>query len=99
MKPNGPFRGLMFALPVGLLIWAAIISAAVALASKSDAAPLCEVRSSAHIAEYGGLWKDSAEHVARGELPTCDPNPDAAQQGGGQEEDTKSRYCRKHWYC
>ena len=68
---------------------------------------LCEVRSDAHIAKYGGLAKDSAEHIARGELPTCDPNPPQEAQShqaessqyDSDEPGKKSRYCRKKWYC
>lgn len=62
------------------------------------AAPLCEVRSDAHIAEHGGFYADSAYHVTHGELPTCN-GTDSARQGDKPNDDSKSRYCRKHWYC
>ena len=64
--------------------------------------PLCEARGQAHIDRHGGLWKDSADHVARGELPTCDPNPEASEakaDNTNPSDEKKSRYCRKHWYC
>jgi hypothetical protein len=61
---------------------------------------LCEHRSAAHIAKYGGLKKDSAEHVAKGELPTCDPNPKASEsKRDNDKHDDKSRYCKRKWYC
>ncbi|QBP31098.1 hypothetical protein SEA_REFUGE_80 [Mycobacterium phage Refuge] len=68
-------------------------------APAAHAGPLCEHRSEAHIAQYGGLLKDSADHVARGELPTCDPNPESSQDDSQPDDDSKSRYCRKRWYC
>ncbi|QFG08674.1 hypothetical protein PBI_VANISOA_82 [Mycobacterium phage Vanisoa] len=70
----------------------------VAGSGPASAAPLCEVRSSAHIAEHGGLMADSAYHVAHGDLPTCDTS-DSARQGDKPREDNKSRFCRKRWYC
>lgn len=61
----------------------------------------CEVRSDAHVAKYGGLTKDSAEHIARGELPTCDPDAGEASEAKGDNDtyDEKSRYCKRKWYC
>ncbi|AMS01072.1 hypothetical protein SEA_ARCHERNM_78 [Mycobacterium phage ArcherNM] len=85
---------------------AALAAAILALAQPpaAHAGPLCEVRSSAHIAKYGGLAKDSADHIARGELPTCDPNPPqeskpAADKHRDNDDDGKSRFCRKKWFC
>lgn len=63
---------------------------------------LCEVRSQAHIEKYGGLLKDSAEHVARGELPTCNPDKPAKAESSQYDSDEpgkKSRYCKKRWFC
>lgn len=75
--------------------------AALVSAYGADAAPLCEHRGEAHIAKHGGLLKDSAEHVARGELPMCDPSPQGqtAQRVNNNDRDGKSRFCRKRWYC
>ena len=78
--------------------------AAMALATPDDAhavTPLCEARGQAHIEKHGGLAKDSAEHVIRGELPTCDPNPDKASSPPQHEDkhDDKSRYCKRKWFC
>jgi hypothetical protein len=75
---------------------------ALATAYEADAGPLCEVRSAAHIAKYGGLAKDSAEHVARGELPTCDPAESSEASHASQsndDRDGKSRYCKRRWFC
>ncbi len=69
---------------------------------------LCEVRSDAHIESHGGLAADSAWHVANGELPTCDP--EGAVKAPGRAVDrsfdserwgdgSKSRFCRKKWFC
>lgn len=80
---------------------------------EASAAPLCEHRSAAHIAEHGGLKADSAWHIAHGDLPTCDDSRDeqrrddtkvsAPQQSNDKQRDNdrdkKSRWCREHWYC
>ncbi|UJD20917.1 hypothetical protein SEA_ZIMMER_79 [Mycobacterium phage Zimmer] len=68
-------------------------------APAAHAGPLCEARGQAHIDKHGGLLKDSADHVARGERPTCDPNPESSQDDSSHDDGGKSRHCRKHWYC
>ncbi len=71
----------------GVLVMAAV---ACYLAPDSHAAG-CAERSAAHIAEHGGLYADSAWHVANGELPTCGGNAEAstipvsAKGGGGAD--------------
>ncbi|AHY27143.1 RDF protein [Mycobacterium phage Phantastic] len=72
----------------------------------AQASPTCEYRSAAHIAEHGGFAADNAWHIAHGDLPTCDPEP---EQGSVQpstdnyqdrdDDGRKSRFCRKHWFC
>lgn len=86
-------------------------SGAMLLASPPDAsaAPLCEVRSAAHIAEHGGIHEDSRWHIARGELPNCDDSSNNAgsdhnsagsdKKASSSDNDDKSRYCRKHVWC
>jgi len=90
---------------IAALCAAVLVGNAPAVISEASAGPLCEHRSKAHIEKYGGLAKDSAEHIARGELPTCDPDPEpdkpreAKRGNDDHKDDGKSRYCRKHWYC
>jgi len=61
---------------------------------------LCEVRSEAHYEKHGGLVADSAWHVSRGELPTCQPSErQEASRDKSEDGDKKSRYCRKRWFC
>ncbi|QGJ88839.1 hypothetical protein SEA_YECEY3_88 [Mycobacterium phage Yecey3] len=67
------------------------------IVAEASSAPLCEVRSDAHIAEHGGFYADSAYHIAHGELPTCAKESNARQ--GANHDDDKSRFCRKKWYC
>lgn len=43
----------------------------------------CEVRSDAHSAEHGGVYADSAWHVAHGERPTCNGS---SNSGGSSRE-------------
>lgn len=99
MKPNGPFRGLVYIALPALVFWL-LVFAAIIWASDSDAAP-CEHRSAAHIAEHGGLAADSAWHVAHGDLPTCGEASSTADRDTNRDNDNegKSRYCRKHWIC
>lgn len=84
----------------------------------ANAAPLCEQRTAAHIAEHGGLAADSAWHLANGDLPTCGGQEqtrsndrtgvEETRRGGGSDQsgpkwndddEPKSRYCRKHFFC
>lgn len=51
---------------------------------------MCEVRSIAHTAEHGGLWADSAWHVARGELPTCERSSDTGSSSRSNRDDDGS---------
>lgn len=62
---------------------------------------LCEVRSVAHQEAHGGLHADSTWHVSRGELPTCGAEGSTAGASSHDEKDQdgKSRYCRKKWFC
>ncbi|AFU20704.1 hypothetical protein SEA_CHUPACABRA_80 [Mycobacterium phage Chupacabra] len=73
---------------------------------EASAGPACEARGAAHVERYGGLAKDSADHIARGELPTCDPYAEQqreperkASHDNDRDRDRKSRFCRKHWFC
>lgn len=67
---------------------------------------LCEVRSVAHQDAHGGLRLDSSWHVAHGERPTCDGG-DTGLSGpvsvpsdtNDYDDNDKSRYCRRHWFC
>jgi hypothetical protein len=70
------------------------MAAGMAISMPAAAAvPLdCEPRSATHIAQHGGQAADSAWHVARGERPTCD-------RSDRHDDERKSRYCRRHWYC
>lgn len=95
---NGPFRGAVFGLIAGLIAWVLIAIAVIALSGKADAAPLCEPRDATHQAEHGGFAVDSAWHVAHGQLPTCGTDS-SAHKGDEHEDDDKSRFCRKRWYC
>ncbi|AQT28478.1 site-specific recombination directionality factor RDF [Mycobacterium phage Pistachio] len=70
----------------------------------AQASPTCEYRSAAHIAEHGGFAADNAWHIAHGDLPTCDPEPErgSVQPSTDNYQDRdegKSRFCRKHWFC
>ncbi|AAN01829.1 hypothetical protein SEA_BUZZBUZZ_74 [Mycobacterium phage BuzzBuzz] len=67
----------------------------------AQAGPTCEHRSAAHIAEHGGINADSAWHVAHGQLPTCDHSSSGgeARNSNGDNDNEKSRFCRKRWYC
>ncbi|QFG12584.1 hypothetical protein PBI_TOAKA_85 [Mycobacterium phage Toaka] len=80
------------------LVSAVVLGNAPGVIAEARSAPLCEVRSAAHIAEHGGLLADSSYHVQHGELPTCDTS-DQARQGDEPQRDKKSRFCRKKWYC
>ena len=68
---------------------------------------LCEVRSEAHIERHGGLAADSAWHVANGERPTCGQEgavkaPERAVDESFDNErgdESKSRFCRRKWFC
>ena len=94
-------RGLVFALPVSILLWALLILGGLFLASEASSAPLtptCELRSSVHQSEHGGLAADSAYHVSHGELPTCE-GADPEHRRDDHEDNDKSRYCRKHIWC
>lgn len=84
-----------------LAFWASLLLGGLFLASEAHSAPLtptCEVRSAAHSAEHGGLAADSAWHVAHGQLPTCEGS-DPEHHEDNDSDESKSRYCRKHWYC
>ncbi|QBJ00265.1 hypothetical protein SEA_PHARAOH_77 [Mycobacterium phage Pharaoh] len=88
-----------------MLAASAVAVLAIASPPAHAVTPSCEVRTQAHYERYGGLWKDSAEHVLRGELPTCDPSTPQTSQGQEAHDedhhdgDKKSRHCRKSWYC
>ncbi|AEL17737.1 hypothetical protein CUCO_69 [Mycobacterium phage Cuco] len=65
----------------------------------------CSPRSEKHVTEHGGFRADSMWHVAHGELPTCEPKS-ADRKGSHKdsrknedEKDSKSKFCRKHWFC
>lgn len=63
---------------------------------------LCEVRAEAHYEAHGGLVADSLYHVAQGERPTCGAEETPAYVSSHDEnrnDDGKSRYCRKKWFC
>lgn len=60
---------------------------------------LCEHRSSAHVAEHGGMVADNAWHVSHGDLPTCDTSEQRHDSSDDNDDEPKSRYCRRHWYC
>lgn len=81
------------------LVSAVVVGNAPAVIAEARSAPLCEVRSDAHVAEHGGFYADSAYHIQHGELPTCNGSQDSARQGGDDHRDKKSRHCRKNWYC
>lgn len=44
-------------------------------------------------------------HVAHGELPTCEPKSAGRERSHDDprkkedEKDSKSKFCRKHWFC
>jgi hypothetical protein len=84
----------------GVLVMAAV---ACYLAPDSHAAG-CAERSAAHIAEHGGLYADSAWHVANGELPTCGGNAEASRSyqnntRSNNNYDNDSRFCERRWWC
>ncbi|QBJ04888.1 hypothetical protein SEA_ELEPHANTOON_87 [Mycobacterium phage Elephantoon] len=84
------------------LVSAVVLGHAPGIVAEASSAPLCEVRSDAHVAEHGGLTADSSYHIQHGELPTCNGSEQTARQGDesrDNDRDNKSRYCRKHWYC
>ncbi|UVF60947.1 hypothetical protein SEA_FAYELY_85 [Mycobacterium phage Fayely] len=84
------------------LVFAVVLGNAPGVVAEASSAPLCEVRSDAHVAEHGGLTADNSYHIQHGELPTCNGSEQTATQGGDStdnDRDNKSRYCRKHWYC
>jgi hypothetical protein len=92
MKASTIVVGLCAAVVVGHL---------PAIIAEAHAAPQCEYRSEAHQSEHGGFEVDSAYHVAHGELPTCG-QPESTQvtaPADEHEDEDKSRYCRKRWYC
>ncbi|QBJ01167.1 hypothetical protein PBI_ARISSANAE_82 [Mycobacterium phage Arissanae] len=80
------------------LVSAVVLGNAPGVIAEARSAPLCEVRSDAHVAEHGGLMADSVWHIQHGERPTCNPQ-DSARQGDNHSDDKKSRFCRKRWYC
>ncbi|AXC33344.1 hypothetical protein SEA_DUBLIN_70 [Mycobacterium phage Dublin] len=65
----------------------------------------CTPRSEKHVTEHGGLRADSIWHVAHGELPTCEPKSAGRERSHDDsrkkedEKDSKSKFCRKHWFC
>ncbi|USL89210.1 hypothetical protein SEA_POOMPHA_80 [Mycobacterium phage Poompha] len=89
------------------LLGALLLSAGLGIVPEASAGPACEARGAAHVERYGGLAKDSADHIARGELPTCDPYADQSRErkashdddDNDRDRDRKSRFCRKHWFC
>ncbi|QLF84465.1 hypothetical protein SEA_TOPANGA_73 [Mycobacterium phage Topanga] len=92
---------------IATLIAASLVGlGAVVGIAPASAGPLCEHRGAAHVERYGGLAKDSADHIARGELPTCDPYAEQSRErkashdnDNDRDRDRKSRFCRKHWFC
>ena len=90
-------------LTVFLAALAALGAMALADPGEVSAAP-CEYRTGSHVAEHGGLKADSAWHVAHGDLPTCGAENTSHRASESEEsydsdDDGKSRYCRKRWYC
>lgn len=71
----------------------------------------CAHRSAKHVAEHGGLKADSAWHESHGQLPTCDNSNSSGNNSArshdsdrnsskdSSDDERKSRWCRKHWYC
>ncbi|QXN73921.1 membrane protein [Mycobacterium phage Eaglepride] len=91
---------------IAALVAAAFTLLGLVTATPASAGPLCEHRGIAHVERYGGLAKDSADHIARGELPTCDPYAEQSREtkashddDNDRDRDRKSRFCRKRWWC
>ncbi|WP_435405224.1 DUF7199 family protein [Mycolicibacterium houstonense] len=87
-------------------LWLSGVACGLGLAVEAQAAPTCEHRSAEHVAAHGGLTADSAWHVSHGGLPTCGaeegstPAPTPVVVPEDEEEDeSKSRFCRRKWYC
>lgn len=78
----------------------ALTGAALVPAPEADAMP-CAHRSAAHVAEHGGTAADSRYHLAQGELPTCGDEASSARENNhrDKDDDGKSRFCRRHWFC
>ncbi|AJD82493.1 hypothetical protein SHEEN_75 [Mycobacterium phage Sheen] len=84
---------------LGITVALAYAIMAVVTAGDAEGSP-CVHRSAAHVAEHGGLAADSAWHVAHGQPPTCgDEDKPASTPRDDRDDDNKSRWCRKHWYC
>lgn len=82
-----------------LVAAAVVIGAYPTTGGLANASPICEPRSAVHVAEHGGLTADRAWHVAHGERPTCGGSGSGARASGDKDDDGKSRYCRRHWFC
>ena len=70
--------------------------------SPTAQAVACEHRSEAHQLEHGGFTADNAWHVLHGDLPTCkvESNSNSSRKDGDVSQDEgKSRFCRKRWFC
>ncbi|AEJ93443.1 site-specific recombination directionality factor RDF [Mycobacterium phage Benedict] len=86
-----------------VLVLATILLSLPGVIVEASAAP-CIPRSETHVTKHGGLKADSAWHVANGELPTCDSRSHRSDTEKSSSEDThdderKSRFCRKRWWC
>ena len=99
-----PTRAWVYAawISAAFVVWGLLFSAAV---PEAGAAP-CVNRSTAHAVENNTtVAGDSRYHVLRGELPTCGVNEayDGTQRqydgSDYKKRDSKSRFCRKRWWC
>lgn len=83
----------------GLALAAGMVVAGLVSAGPATASPLCEYRSTIHQEQHGGFEADNLWHIARGDLPTCKQDSNEASHDDSDDDDRKSRWCRKHWYC
>ena len=98
---NSPWRYAAW-LSAAFIVWGLLMGGAVT----ADASP-CVNRSVAHAVENGTtVAGDSRYHVLRGELPTCGQESSSGYNGetyrdsdGGKDRDSKSRFCRKRFWC
>ena len=91
----------MKAWSIALLVAAAFTGLGLVTSQPAEAAP-CVHRGHSHIAQHGGLYADNAWHVSHGQPPSCDPGgdePASNQRDDRDDDDRKSRYCRKRWFC
>lgn len=78
----------------------AVVVSTTVLPGTAYAGITCEHRSDKHVSSHGGVKKDSAYHVMRGELPTCDDEKESGADNDSQKgRDKKSRFCRRRWFC